>query len=233
MKAIVLAGGLGTRIQGAISQDIPKPMAPVHGKPFLEYLLKYLSQNGMTHIILSVGHKYQKIRDYFGSYFYGMEIAYSVEKDPLGTGGAIKFALDSISDSERHVLVLNGDTYFPVKIRKFIDHHVQVGSDISLALNRIDDQSRYGSIELDQNNRIRAFIEKGGVGSGLINGGIYILHQNFFSKTDVPGAFSFEEYLSDNVDALHISGMQFDDYFIDMGVPEDYEKIQNELLSQI
>ncbi|NQV13928.1 NTP transferase domain-containing protein [bacterium] len=233
MKAVVLAGGLGTRLRGVISEDIPKPMAPIHGRPFLEYLLMYLSRSRMTHVILSVGHKFENIKDYFGTFYFGMEISYSVEEAPLGTGGAIKYALDSISENKEHVLVLNGDTYFPIRISKFLDHHVLIDSDISLALKHLDDKSRYGVVELSQLSRIEAFLEKGGAGPGLINGGIYIMHQNFFQNKDVPQKFSFEEFLSDNVGKLHISGVPFEDYFMDMGLPEDYKKLGSELLNHL
>ncbi len=233
MKAIILAGGLGTRIRGAISEALPKPMAPVNGKPFLEYVLQHLTQHKVNQIILAVGYKYERIQDYFGSSFGQAEISYSVETEPLGTGGAISVALDLIAEADTPVLVLNGDTYFPIDYGSLLEQHIQKKAGISLALKFLEDNSRYGSVKLDNQDRVVAFTEKQAAGQGLINGGVYLIERNIFQNQVLPDKFSFEEFLANKVTDLPLAGIVFDSYFRDMGIPEDYQKLQNELSAQL
>lgn len=228
-NAIILAGGFGTRLQTIVS-DLPKPMAPVNGEPFLNYQLRYLKHFGIKKVILSVGHLAEKIQDHYGTFFNGLEISYAIETTPLGTGGGIRLALEHCTDKDP--LVLNGDSFFDIDLRHFSDRHRIEASQISLALRKVKDAARYGTIETDTDNRIISFREKNRLpGPGLINGGIYILNRELYlAVTPDRTMFSiekdlFEKYLSKFV----IKGFEFEGYFIDIGIPEDYAKAQHDL----
>jgi D-glycero-alpha-D-manno-heptose 1-phosphate guanylyltransferase len=226
--AIILAGGFGTRLKGVIS-DLPKPMAPVNGKPFLEYLLLHLHKYGIRHIIFSTGHLAEKIVAHFGNEFLGMKISYSHEKDPLGTGGAIKLALSSCGDDE--VLAMNGDSFFEINMQRFFDLHHRSKADVSLALREVENASRYGRILIDNENRITDFKEKSDQpSSGLINAGVYVIRKKVFLGNAPQAAnFSIEkDFFEKKCGQLMIKGFEFKAYFIDIGVPEDYSKAQNE-----
>jgi len=219
MEAIILAGGAGTRL-GNILRDIPKPMAPVNGKPFLEYILEWLVRNPVSRIIISSGYKAETISGYFGSSFAGMPVDYVVEKEPLGTGGAISYALAQCADDD--VMVLNGDTYFPADVQYMFDFHTSVRSKITLALKRMEKFDRYGTVVTD-GNKIVKFNEKEWCEAGLINGGIYIIDRQYFSSLSLPAVYSFEkEFLEPVVIKGIIHGVTFNAPFIDIGIPEDY-----------
>ena len=225
--AIVLAGGFGTRLQSVV-KDIPKPMAPVAGKPFLEHLLQYLSQYGIEKSILSVGYKWETIKNYFGDSYGEMKLEYSVEDEPLGTGGAILKAVQS-SDEEQF-FVFNGDSFFNINLNNFNSKHQTLNSKLSLALKRMRNFDRYGVVRTDASNRIISFEEKKFYEEGDINGGIYILHRDLFSEMNLPERFSFEQDVMEKYfKELSFSGFSFEDYFIDIGIPEDYQRAQVEL----
>jgi D-glycero-alpha-D-manno-heptose 1-phosphate guanylyltransferase len=227
-EAIILAGGLGTRLRGVI-KDIPKPMAEVGGKPFLEYLIKYLNDQGIKRVILSVGYKYEVIRDYFKESFLNIEMIYSVEKIPMGTGGAVKLALDYVNSDD--VFILNGDTLFLIDLKEFYDLHKSKNADFSIALKKLENPDRYGVIEIDSDFRIKNFNEKGKIkGGGFINGGIYLLKRELFSKLSLPEKFSLEtDFIEKYFGDFRFFGFPFEDYFIDIGVPEDYERAKKEI----
>ncbi|MBD3842888.1 MAG: NTP transferase domain-containing protein, partial [Campylobacterales bacterium] len=151
MEAIVLAGGLGTRLKSVVS-NVPKPMATIGDKPFLEYILKYLKKNGITRVILSVGYKLEIIEEYFGNNFEGIELIYSKEDEPLGTGGAIKKAMSKVKSSK--VYIINGDTFFDVNLKSLI---LVDNSKITLSLKHMKNFDRYGCVESDENNLVTAF----------------------------------------------------------------------------
>ncbi|EAL7336265.1 NTP transferase domain-containing protein, partial [Campylobacter jejuni] len=173
MQAIILCGGLGTRLKSVI-KDIPKPMAPINDKPFLEFIFEYLKKQGIKEVILAVSYKYEVIQEYFKDEFLGIKIKYSIEKEPLGTGGAIKEALKFIKNE---AYVLNGDTIFDIDLKKLILNN----SKICLALKQMNDFDRYGTVELDSKNYIKLFKEKEFKKQGLINGGIYFLNKDIFN----------------------------------------------------
>lgn len=229
MEAIVLAGGFGNRLKTVVS-DVPKPMAPVAGKPFLAYLLNWLCLTGVEHVILSVGYKWERINNVFGNKYRSAKISYSVEESPLGTGGAIARAMKRVKQNE--VLIVNGDTLFPIDLRDLITFHHEQKNDISIALKLMKDFDRYGTIELDNTDHIIGFREKQAKEQGLINGGIYLLNKNatrFFPPKDV---FSFEkDFLEKVIGKIVMGGFKSDKYFIDIGIPEDYHRAQTELLS--
>ncbi|ECH5574468.1 NTP transferase domain-containing protein [Campylobacter coli] len=214
MQAIVLAGGLGTRLRSVV-QDLPKPMAPINGKPFLAFVLEYLKKQGITEIILSVSYKYELIQEYFKDEFEGMKIRYNVEKELLGTGGAIKDALKLVKNE---VYVVNGDTFFDIDLKKLVLN----GSKICIALKQMQNFDRYGTVNVDEQGIVTSFEEKVFKKQGLINGGIYLLKKDIFDKFDLEKKFSFEEFLQENYIKLKARAEIFDDYFIDIGVPEDY-----------
>ncbi|HAA2186651.1 D-glycero-D-manno-heptose 1-phosphate guanosyltransferase [Campylobacter jejuni] len=214
MQAIILCGGLGTRLKSII-KDIPKPMAPINDKPFLEFIFEYLKKQGIKEVILAVSYKYEVIQEYFKDEFLGIKIKYSIEKEPLGTGGAIKEALKFIKNE---AYVLNGDTIFDIDLKKLILNN----SKICLALKQMNDFDRYGTVELDSKNYIKLFKEKEFKKQGLINGGIYFLNKDIFNDFTLQEKFSFEEFLQENYEKLKAKAHIFDNYFIDIGVPEDY-----------
>lgn len=227
MEAIVLAGGLGTRLRSVVS-DLPKPMAPIGNKPFLEYILKYLQKNGITRAILSVGYKWETIKEYFGYKWENIELVYSVEDEPLGTGGAIKKAMKQLKTGQ--VYIINGDTFFDVDLKSL---DLKDNSKLILSLKHMTNFDRYGCVESNDNNLVIAFTEKGYRESGNINGGIYLASKNIFDNYDLDEKFSFEEFMQVNFEKLKISIKVFENYFIDIGIPEDYEKAQNEIKNHI
>lgn len=210
----MLCGGLGTRLKSVI-KDIPKPMAPIKDKPFLEFIFKYLKEQGIKEVILAVSYKYEVIKEYFKDEFLGIKITYSIEKEPLGTGGAIREALEFVKNES---YVLNGDTFFNINLTKLKLN----GSQICLALKQMQDFDRYGTVELYSENYIKLFKEKEFTKQGLINGGIYLLSKDIFKGFSLQEKFSFEEFLQQNHKNLKARAEIFDDYFIDIGVPEDY-----------
>lgn len=214
MQAIILCGGLGTRLKSVI-KDIPKPMAPINDKPFLEFIFEYLKKQGVKEIILAVSYKYEVIQEYFKDEFLGIKIKYSIEKEPLGTGGAIKEALKFIKNE---VYVLNGDTFFDIDLSKLKLN----GSKICLALKQMNDFDRYGTVNVNEQGFVISFEEKIFKIQGLINGGIYLLDKDIFKDFALQEKFSFEEFLQENYEKLKARAEIFDDYFTDIGVPEDY-----------
>jgi len=226
-QAVVLAGGFGTRLQ-AVVQDVPKPMALINGRPFLDYQLNYLKSYGIKHIIFSVGYKHEHISDFFGNSYKGMRIEYAVENEPLGTGGGIQNAFQFVKSGA--ALVVNGDTLFEVNLNDFYQKHITSKAVISLALREIEDVSRYGIVETDNTGRIIGFAEKGTkTGRGQINGGIYLIEKDFFEQNDFEQKFSmekdaFERFYQEQA----FYGFPYAAYFLDIGIPEDYKKAQDE-----
>ncbi|ELC8677666.1 nucleotidyltransferase family protein [Campylobacter coli] len=216
MQAIVLAGGLGTRLRSVV-QDLPKPMAPINGKPFLAFVLEHLKKQEITEIILSVSYKYELIQEYFKDEFHGMKIYYNIEKELLGTGGAIKDALKLVKNE---VYVVNGDTFFDIDLKKLVLN----GSKICIALKQMQNFDRYGTVNVDEQGIVTSFEEKVFKKQGLINGGVYLLKKDIFDEFSLEKKFSFEEFLQENYKSLKIQTQIFDDYFIDIGIPEDYKE---------
>ena len=227
-EAIILAGGFGTRLQGVV-KDLPKPMAPVNGRPFLTYILDYLIDYCYTKVILSVGYLHEKIVAYFGSQYKTIAIDYAVETEPLGTGGGIAFAMSKCTTD--NVLVINGDTMFKVDLSTFERFHEEKECQLSIVLREVEDVSRYGSVTINSDERIVLFSEKGASeGRGFINGGVYLIQRRLFDNHPQPARFSFEREL---MEKLYVSvpfyAMLSDGYFIDIGIPEDYARAQVEL----
>lgn len=233
-ECIILAGGLGTRLRSVIS-ELPKCMAPVGGKPFLSYVIAHLQNEGVEKFIFSVGYKSDVITEYLNSQTTNyklqtpnFQIQYSIESEPLGTGGAIKLACTKAS--QKNVLVVNGDTLFKININKLDAFHNMCGADCTVSLKPMQNFDRYGVVELNKDYSIKSFKEKQYYEAGLINGGVYLLHAEKFLKEDLPEKFSFEkDYLETFYDKRRMYGVVQDEYFIDIGIPEDYERAQTEL----
>lgn len=226
-EAIILAGGLGTRLQSVVS-DVPKCMAPINGVPFLKFILDDLQKQGITRFIFSLGYKSESIIDFVEEKYAHLEKEYVIEKEPLGTGGAIKASCKKVTG--KNVFVLNGDTLFAVNLKILGELHTIQQHACTLALKPMTDFSRYGAVETDNNNAVTAFHEKKFCAKGLINGGIYALDANLFLQEPLPEKFSFEkDYLEANTGNHKLYGIAFDSYFIDIGIPEDYERANKEL----
>lgn len=227
-EAIILAGGFGTRLQAVVS-NVPKPMAPINNEPFLNYVFDYLLHYKIEHVVLSTGYLADKISDYYKNEYRGIKISYTKEETPLGTGGGIRLAMTKCYTSD--VLVLNGDSFFDVNITDHFNNHISKQADCSLALRKVFNASRYGTILLGIGNAIETFKEKDNIEqTGLINGGVYILNRKLYlSKTNEAVPFSIEkDFYESRINELHIFGFEYDGYFIDIGIPEDYNKAQTD-----
>lgn len=227
-EAIVLAGGLGTRLRSVVS-EVPKPMAPVAGRPFLAYLLDRLVAQRYDHVVLATGYLHTRIEQYFGNCYRSLAVTYSQEEQPMGTGGAIRMALTHCRETS--VTVLNGDTLFDISMDELYRQHQGRDAVLTIALRRVEDVSRYGAVAVDADGRIRSFVEKGKVsGSGWINGGIYILDSTLLNGWAVGMPFSFErDVMQAQYGDRAFYAQPSDAYFIDIGVPDDYRRAQREL----
>lgn len=225
MEAVVLAGGFGTRLREVVS-DIPKPMAPIAGRPFLEFLLVFLARAHFTRVIVSVGFMAEKIITHFGSRYADMDLIYAIESHPLGTGGAIRTALSRcLSD---HVFVFNGDTYLEVEIDR-LESLWQAHYNPIIVVREVSDTSRFGRVEVI-GGQVCGFREKGAAGAGLINAGCYVLSSHALDAFPLGKCFSFEtEYLANEAGRTPFMGFVTHGRFIDIGVPEDYVRAKTEL----
>ncbi len=226
-EAVVPAGGFGTRLRSVVS-ELPKPMAPVQGRPFLEFVLDELADQGLERAILAVGYKADLIRAHFGEEYRSMQLVYSFEEEPLGTGGGILQAV-SMADAES-VFVLNGDTLFRVSLERLFNRFDLSSSLLTAALKEMHDFDRYGTVLVNDHGVITGFREKRPMATGLINGGVYLLSKQLFNLKPLPEKFSFEQEI---LEAEYLRGRFhaeiFDGYFIDIGIPEDYARAQVEL----
>ena len=218
-----MAGGLGTRLRSAVP-DLPKPMAPVAGRPFLAWILDRLVDAGFAQVVLAVGYRHESIGEFFGQRYRGMPLRYSVEDRPLGTGGAIRLAADQVDESP--VFVLNGDTCLDLDHHAMWRAHAQAGATMSMAVCQVPDAARYGALEV-QGGRVCGFVAKGREGPGLINAGTYLLSAALLQAIPTGRPFSFEQdLLMPRVDEIRPLAFVAEGLFIDIGVPEDYARAQ-------
>jgi D-glycero-alpha-D-manno-heptose 1-phosphate guanylyltransferase len=226
-EAVVLAGGLGTRLRNAVPQ-LPKAMAPVAGRPFLSYIIDYLRMQGISTFIFSLGYKAAIIEQYLKEYYPTLDYATVTEHEPLGTGGGIRLALQKAK--KENVLIVNGDTLFKTNLEQLHEQHQQKEAECTLALKPMINFDRYGVVQLDETSKVVSFQEKRLFDEGLINGGVYLLAKEKFFQRSFPPKFSFEK---DYLEAYCREGVFFgavqDGYFIDIGIPSDYERAQEEL----
>lgn len=223
MQAIVLAGGLGTRLRSVVP-DLPKPMAPVAGRPFLTHVLDALAAAGFEAAVLAVGYRHEVIRGHFGERYRDLALRYSVEANPLGTGGAIRLALDQVAADP--VFVLNGDTWLDLDYRAMFAAHQAAAAGLTVAACEVPDVGRYGRLEV-ASGRIVGLREKGERGPGLINAGTYLVASEVVRRIPAGRAYSFErELLMPQVAELRPLAFVTHGRFIDIGVPEDYARAQ-------
>jgi D-glycero-alpha-D-manno-heptose 1-phosphate guanylyltransferase len=224
MESIILAGGMGTRLQSVLP-DLPKCMAPVAGEPFLYHLLQALEPAGFEHIILSLGYKHDIIEKWISHYPTSMKITTVVETTPLGTGGAVKLSLSKATQPD--VFVLNGDTFLMPDFRKMLDFHKEKKALATLALKEMHHIERYGLVEVDTDSKIVRFLEKQYGESGKINGGVYLIRKD--ALDELPEKFSLEkDFFEKTTTSGRLAGFPVNGYFIDIGVPEDYERAQTD-----
>jgi len=227
-EAIILAGGLGFRLQ-SVNPVLPKSLVTVAGRPFMDYILEHLHQQGIEKFIFALGHRHGLMEAYindlpnkFGPAFV---VQFSIEDEPLGTGGAIKFACKKAT--EENVLIVNGDTLFKINIASLSAFHLLEHASCTLALKIMQDFDRYGVVEIDTAGQVHRFREKQYCKNGLINGGVYILNIPTFLQLNFPQHFSFEkDYLANQLSTQKIMGLVQDEYFIDIGIPEDLQKAE-------
>lgn len=227
--AIILAGGLGTRLKSVV-HDVPKCLALVDNKPFLFYLIQYLQRYDLRKIVFSVGYQKEQVMQFVNLLPKPdhTEYLFAEEEEPLGTGGAILNALPLTETDD--VFVLNGDTLFDVNLHNLLEFQQQHSADCSLSLKPMRIADRYGIVVTDENHQITQFKEKQLEASGNINGGVYCLFRHSFMNIPFNKRFSFEkDYLEKMIKERDLYGMIQDHYFIDIGIPMDYEKAQSEI----
>lgn len=226
MQILILAGGLGSRLQKVIGH-YPKPMVLIRDKPFLEYLILQLKKHNLTKIVLCIGYLREKIKEYFqDGGKWGVEIEYSEEEKPLGTGGAIKLAESFVSSD--NFLVLNGDSYLDIDFNELIEFHKLREASATLALVQISKPDRYGLVEIDEDYQITSFRGKGAVSkSNLINGGVYVFHKKVLNLIS-EGSVSLEKDIFPKLIGKRFYGKPQRAYFIDIGIPQDYNRVQKE-----
>ena len=224
-SAVILAGGLGTRLRSVVT-EVPKPMAPVNGRPFLEHQFDYWIDQGIARFILSVGYKWEVIFAHFGSAYHGASVDYVVETEPRGTGGGLLLAFDKLPNVAPF-LVLNGDTFFEVKLSDLVNFHSQSGSEWTFSLFRTCDDGRYLGLDVVDNGRLNSM----GVNSvtqlsRLVNGGVYLVNPGTLLRHE--WSRSVKISLEDDIfpvllrDGTRVFGKECTGRFIDIGVPEDY-----------
>jgi D-glycero-alpha-D-manno-heptose 1-phosphate guanylyltransferase len=226
MQAIVLAGGQGTRLRPVVS-DVPKSMAPIADRPFLFHLLERLERQGIIDVVIATGYMSDQIQRGLGSGHGKVRLRYSVECEPLGTGGALRKALMLVEHYP--VFALNGDTYLDLDFAAMRRAHDNAGAGISMAVRPMTDTKRYGRVVV-RDDRVIAFAPGEAGTPGLINCGVYLFNDGILAAAGLPEKFSFErDFLEPNANALSPLAFQTDGYFIDIGVPEDFARAQREL----
>lgn len=226
MEAIILAGGLGQRLRPRVP-GVPKPLVPIRSRPFLEYLFDYLIAEGILTVTIAVGYGAAAIREYFKEQYRALAIQYSIETEPLGTGGALKQALRMVT-SDR-VFVVNGDTFAQVDYRRMASEHERGTASMAMAVTCLNDISRYGKVNI-HSGFVGSFESGEQGGCGHINAGVYLIPKDLLDCTELPEKFSFEQdFLAREVGKLRLQAFYADGYFIDIGVPADYERAQTEL----
>ena len=225
-EAIILAGGLGTRLREAVP-DLPKCMAPVAGRPFLFHVINYLRLQGIERFIFSLGYKHEVIEEYLQGHFPTLKYVVALEEEPLGTGGAIQLACTRAES--KHIVVVNGDTMYKADLHAAYQFHIHHMAECTLLLKPMKNFDRYGVVELNEAQLVQQFSEKKHYESGTINGGVYILDKDKFLDEEFPEKFSFEkDYLEKLFTSRRIYGLFQDAYFIDIGIPEDFNRAQSE-----
>ncbi len=234
MQVLILAGGFGTRIRSQFP-DLPKALIPVRGKAFLERQIELLASQGFHNFTLCLGNRAEQIVSHFGDGKpWGVAITYSIESNPLGTGGALKYAAPLFQET---ALVLNGDTFLDIDYQSLVAHHREQGKRTTivgtLALVRVQDSTRYGEVVIDQDHRITEFREKSPAycGQGLINAGAYVFEPRLLDYIPSRRATSLEKEIFPDLMALgNLWGVIVRGHFVDIGTPEGYQALEELLL---
>jgi D-glycero-alpha-D-manno-heptose 1-phosphate guanylyltransferase len=224
-EMLILAGGFGTRLQSVVS-DVPKPMAPIAGRPFLAYLLDYWVGQGIQRFVLSTGYLASVIESYFGESYRGASVVYVHEQSPLGTGGALRLAINSAKWTGRQALLCNGDTWFPAQILQLCADAERQGTFVTLALKKLENNDRYGGVAIGAGGQITDFGIKSR-GTAYINAGCYLFDVSEMKNalTDMPAAFSLEnDFLVPFAATGKVGASIQDQPFLDIGIPEDYQR---------
>jgi D-glycero-alpha-D-manno-heptose 1-phosphate guanylyltransferase len=225
-EAIILAGGLGTRLRSTVP-DLPKCLAPVGGRPFIAWLTDYFRREGIERFIFALGYKSDDFNAFFRTEFPHGNYAISLETEPLGTGGAIRQACGKVEG--KTVLILNGDTFFRIELQTLAEFHAAKNGACTLCLKPMQDFDRFGVVELAPDGQVSRFREKQYYPAGLINGGVYALEKSTLLEEDYPKVFSFEKDFLEAGREKRLYGLVQDRYFIDIGIPEDYRRAHKEL----
>lgn len=232
VTAIILAGGLGTRLRDAVP-DLPKPMAAINGRPFLEYQMDYWISQGVSHFLLSVGYRREIIMNHFGIAYRGCPVGYAIEDHPLGTGGGLLLAME-LFEGDGPVLLLNGDTFFEVDLDRMLEFHTRSHSDWTFSLFRTKESGRYMGIIIEPEGRIRSL--RADKSSGLANGGVYLFKRELLAKTQWHSGdrVSLEDEILPAIFSLggRLFGYMSNGRFIDIGIPKDYFRAGEILLNQ-
>jgi NDP-sugar pyrophosphorylase family protein len=222
---VILAGGLGSRLRLSVT-DRPKVMAEVKGRPFISYLLDHLYKTGMTKIVISTGYMADFIERTLGNSYKGLEIIYSRENKPLGTGGALKLAGQYMNGG--YALVMNGDSFVEYDVQQFLSWHVMKRASVSMVLAWVDNVNRFGSIKVNAEDDVNCFVEKGNIsGSGFINAGVYLMKQETVDTIPDETPFSLEKQFFPYLVGRGLYGYQMSERFIDIGTPESFAKVQS------
>jgi D-glycero-alpha-D-manno-heptose 1-phosphate guanylyltransferase len=231
IEAIILAGGKGTRLK-TVLDDRPKPMAIIGGKPFIEWLLLLLLQQGVRRAVICTGYKRKKLESYFGNgNKIGIEIDYACDPFPLGTGGAVRNAL-SLTTSNR-LLILNGDSYFRLDLPSFLNTHHAQNAKATISLVSVENSCRYGSVKIKKDGEVEGFFEKSSNRKpGLINAGIYILERETIGQIPDGKKVSLEKEVFPGLIGSGLYGEQCSGPFIDIGTPESFSKAEKVLKNE-
>ena len=230
IPVIILAGGLGTRLRSVVG-DVPKPMAPIHGRPFLEYQLAHLKDQGVRSVTLAVGYMANVIEQHFGAQWQSIKINYSREEHPLGTGGSLIKAC-KLLPKKTSVFVLNGDTYFPASLQQMHYSHLDRGASVSIAVFKTDEEQRYSSLEVDKSGRL---LRQAQCFSPYKSAGMYLFSKGIVDQLRILPVekTSFEENIINDFWSKGERLFAYTEYcpFIDIGVPDDYRRAASVLLT--
>ena len=232
MKAVILAGGEGTRLR-PLTCNVPKPMVPILNRPFLEHMLGHLRGHGVKDVILTLSYLPDRIQEHFGSGDgVDMDLSYALEESPLGTAGAVKNVDQSLDDT---FFVLNGDVLTDMDLEAMARFHREKGAQVTLFLTPVDDPSAFGVVETDSNGRVLRFLEKpapGETDSNWINGGIYLVEPEAMTHVPPGQFYMFERGLFPNLldMGVPVYGFKVQPYWIDVGTPTNYLKVQRDML---